>query len=117
MKKLSTLAISMILGATFILTIVLGSMLALFVTPFVWAQEVPIPKAKPCVTIEETLVKMRKDGKVLPYKQITTNNPGMIVLAWIDGSAIAVQITTEGCIAGWRIFFDESFIQTPEQQS
>lgn len=93
---------------------------AIFAVVFVssaWAQDVPKPTPKPfvCVTIDAALSQMEAAGKVLPWKQITDPKyRGITVLAYADGSAVAVKTDAQGCIIASKLFFDPSLIKPKE---
>ena len=89
--------------------------IAVFFVSASMAQDVPKPTPKPgfvCSTIDDVLAKMGNEGKPLPWRRITDPAyPGIVVLAYVDGSAVAIKIDENGCILDAKIFFDPSLIK------
>lgn len=96
----------------------LSAAFAVFFMSFAaFAQEAPVPKSKPpvCSTIDDVLAKMGNEGKPMPWRRITNPRyPGITVLAYVDGSAVAVKTDKNGCIIDSKIFFDPSLIKPKE---
>ena len=98
-------------------TLLLAAFAVFFVSASM-AQDVPKPTPKPesvCSLIDDVLAKMGNEGKPLPWKRITDPAyPGIVVLAYVDGSAVAIKIDENGCIIDAKIFFDPSLINPKE---
>ena len=92
--------------------------IAVFFVSGAMAQDVPKPTPKPesvCSLIDDVLAKMGNDGKPLPWQRITDPAyPGIVVLAYVDGSAVAIKIDENWCIIDAKIFFDPSLIKPKE---
>ena len=96
--------------------LIIAAFAVFFLSFTAFAQEAPIPKPKPvCSTIDDVLAKMGNEGKPLPWRRITDPRyPNITVLAYVDGSAVAVKTNEDGCIVDSKIFFDPSLIKPKE---